>query len=42
MLKLYIVSLCLNDGLSRKEVFDGFVGSDEFTAICESYGITRG
>lgn len=29
-------------GDSRRMVFNGFAGSDEFTAICESYGILRG
>ena len=29
-------------GDSRRSVFNGFAGSDEFTAICESYGILRG
>ena len=31
----------LNKGWSREKVFDGFVGSDEFTKICNSYGIVR-
>ena len=26
---------------TREQVFDGFVGSQEFTNICKSYGITR-
>ena len=29
-------------GWTREQVFDGFVGSDEFTGICQSYGIVRG
>ena len=29
------------DKWTREQVFDGFVGSQEFTGICESYGITR-
>lgn len=28
-------------GWTRKQVFDGFVGSQEFTAICNEYGILR-
>ncbi|MBO4636050.1 MAG: DUF4214 domain-containing protein [Clostridiales bacterium] len=32
----------LNDGVSREEIFSGFVGSQEFTGICDSYGIERG
>ncbi|MCQ2531277.1 MAG: DUF4214 domain-containing protein [Saccharofermentans sp.] len=32
----------LNTGTSREEVFNGFVGSAEFTDICERYGIVRG
>lgn len=32
----------LNDGLSRLHVFKGFAESDEFTKICNSYGIIRG
>lgn len=31
----------LKEGKTRKYVFDGFVGSKEFTAICNSYGILR-
>ena len=31
----------LANGWTREQVFDGFVGSQEFTGICESYGITR-
>lgn len=31
----------LEKGESRKHVFDGFVGSREFTEICNSYGILR-
>ncbi|PWM75583.1 MAG: hypothetical protein DBX59_00985 [Bacillota bacterium] len=29
-------------GWTREQIFDGFVGSDEFTGICQSYGIVRG
>ena len=29
------------DKWTREQVFDGFVGSQEFTGICNSYGITR-
>ena len=32
----------LESGTSRYEIFKGFAHSAEFTAICESYGITRG
>ena len=32
----------LNQGASRETVFNGFVGSDEFTGICANYGIDRG
>lgn len=32
----------LDSGLSRLFVFRGFVESDEFTKICQSYGIQRG
>ena len=32
----------LDDGLSRLYVFKGFAESDEFTEICNSYGIIRG
>ena len=32
----------LAQGVSREQVFEGFVGSDEFTKICQSYGIVRG
>ena len=31
----------LNTGWTREQVFDGFVGSQEFTGICNSYGIVR-
>ena len=31
----------LDSGVSREEVFDGFAGSQEFAAICASYGIVR-
>lgn len=31
----------LKNGQTRKQVFDGFVGSSEFTKICQSYGIKR-
>ena len=29
------------DKWTREQVFDGFVGSQEFIGICNSYGITR-
>lgn len=32
----------LDRGKSREDVFRGFVGSNEFTAICQKYGIVRG
>ncbi len=32
----------LEQGYSRKWVLAGFVGSPEFSGICDSYGITRG
>ena len=32
----------LASGESREKVFEGFVNSDEFTAICQQYGINRG
>ncbi len=32
----------LNSGLSRMHVFKGFAESDEFTEICQNYGIVRG
>lgn len=32
----------LNNGKTRDEVFEGFVKSDEFNGICNSYGINRG
>ena len=32
----------LDSGLTRMHVFCGFAESDEFTKICESYGIERG
>ena len=31
----------LASGTSRKKVFDGFVGSSEFTNICRKYGIIK-
>lgn len=31
----------INNGWTRKQVFDGFVGSQEFTEICNSYGILK-
>lgn len=31
----------MRDGASRREVFDGFVGSQEFDNLCKSYGIKR-
>ncbi len=33
---------CLSQGLSREYVFRGFVQSQEYSAICASYGIVRG
>lgn len=33
---------CLNQGLSREYVFQGFAHSQEYTDICNSYGIERG
>ncbi len=32
----------LNSGSSREEVFNGFVGSSEWSSICSSYGINPG
>ena len=32
----------LASGTSREAVFNGFIGSDEFTKLCAGYGITRG
>ncbi|MBO4637739.1 MAG: DUF4214 domain-containing protein [Clostridiales bacterium] len=32
----------LASGETREKVFEGFVNSDEFTAICAQYGIVRG
>ena len=32
----------LDSGISREEVFEGFVGSQEFTRLCAYYGIVRG
>ena len=32
----------LSAGATREEVFDGFIGSDEFTALCKANGIKRG
>ena len=32
----------MNKGWTREQVFDGFVGSDEFSKICSSYSIVRG
>ena len=32
----------LNSGLSRLHVFRGFAESDEFTKVCQRYGIVRG
>ena len=32
----------LTEGAARGQIFNGFVGSQEFTKICESYGINRG
>lgn len=39
--KAYWVNL-LNQGMSREYVFAGFAHSQEYTSICNSYGITRG
>jgi len=38
--KSYWVSQ-LNAGMSREEVFNGFVGSNEFGVLCAKYGIVR-
>ncbi len=32
----------LNDGFTRLHVCSGFIGSDEFTQLCDTYGIVRG
>ena len=32
----------MKQGWTREQVFDGFIGSQEFTKICNSYGIVRG
>ena len=32
----------LDGGMTRLQVFEGFAGSDEFTKICQNYGIARG
>lgn len=32
----------MKSGMTREQVFDGFVGSQEFTSICQRYGIVRG
>lgn len=32
----------LNNGVSRRGIFNGFAGSKEFENICNSYGINRG
>lgn len=32
----------MKNGMSREEVFKGFVDSKEYTQICEDYGIIRG
>lgn len=32
----------LSEGYPRNQVLADFIGSDEFTRICESYGVTRG
>ena len=37
----YWVSL-LDNGITREEIFNGFIGSIEFTNLCNSYGIIRG
>lgn len=33
---------CMNQGLSREYVFQGFAHSQEYTNICNAYGIERG
>lgn len=33
---------CLNQGMSREYVFQGFAHSQEYTNICNAYGIERG
>lgn len=32
----------LNSGIPRTRIFEGFIGSDEFTDLCNKYGILRG
>ena len=32
----------LNEGKTREEIFNGFIGSIEFTNLCNEYGIIRG
>lgn len=32
----------MKNGMTREQVFKGFVDSDEYTSICKDYGITRG
>ncbi|MEI3238988.1 MAG: DUF4214 domain-containing protein [Lachnospiraceae bacterium] len=32
----------MQDGVTRKYIFAGFIGSKEFTGICNSYGVDRG
>ena len=39
--KAYWVSF-LEEGSTRKDIFNGFAGSVEFAAICDSYGIEAG
>ena len=39
--KVFWINL-LKNGVSRSYVFRGFCHSDEFSAICNNYGITRG
>ena len=35
------VSRMQTQGCSREDVFNGFVGSEEFNNLCKKYGITR-
>ena len=35
------VSRMQTQGYSREDVFNGFVGSEEFNNLCKKYGITR-
>ncbi len=40
--KAFWVGKIQNDGYTRQQVFYGFVYSNEFQGICDSYGIVRG